>query len=267
MGCGSSSELSSSGDDDTLTVIVVHYNPCGFERRRRLANECLERLLASRSRLLRRRRRRRHLVATATATATPLLEVVAVELTYDGRPNEIDDAGWNPGDVRVIRRNLPSSQVMWHKEQLVNLAIRKLPPGQAKYVAWIDSDIRMPLDSGGDNNDGDDSWVRNTLAALSQHKMAYGQMWETCDLLGPDGSSRGMVVTSFAQQVAAGKRYASLSNRDRDYWHPGTYRTVKLPVQLGARRLQSFNDLRTFLPLQYYLFILRQNGFSFSTVL
>ena len=49
-------------------------------------------------------------------------------------------------DVQMIRRTVPAEQVMWSKEQLINLAIRNLPKDE-KYVAWIDSDVAFADDS------------------------------------------------------------------------------------------------------------------------
>jgi len=196
MGCKQSTPTAAehkiSRVDARLTVIIVHYNPQHYKRRAQLVNECLQRLTRTKARL----------------SSPRTLEIVAVELTYGHHKPEILPVD----DVRIIRRNVPERQVMWSKEQLINLAIRSLPQDD-EYIAWIDSDIGFT----------DDSWVSKAILALSRHPLAFGQLWTTCDMLGPDGRRQeGMTMTSFAQQRAAGKTYVSTSNRQVDeYWHPG----------------------------------------------
>lgn len=196
MGCRQSSLTSA---DNRLTVIVVHYNPQQFKRRAFLMNECLKRLSETQRRI--------------AASSDFRLNIVAVELLYKdkikARKSEITLRV--PG-VRVIRRTVDSQEVMWSKEQLINLAIRTLPDEDEKYVAWIDSDIAFH----------DDSWVSSAITTLSQHPLAFGQLWSTCDMLGPNDEKTEMTVTSFAQQKANGRSYISCSNRQvDDYWHPG----------------------------------------------
>ena len=50
--------------------------------------------------------------------------------------------------------------------------------------------------------------------------MAYGQVWGTCELLGPNGAVQRR-VTSFAAQYVAGRVFRERSNQHADYWHPG----------------------------------------------
>ena len=204
---------SSAAADNRLTVIVVHYNPQRFKRRAQLVNDCLQRLSDTRRRLI--------------SDTKFHLNIVAVELVYDGyNPSVLSDTQgiemtyeeknkseiFPIVDVQRIRRTVPAEQVMWSKEQLINLAIRNLPKDE-KYVAWIDSDVAF----------ADDSWVSKAIRTLSKHPLAFGQLWGTCDMLGPDGKKQGgMTMTSFAQQKAVGKSYVSCSNRQvADYWHPG----------------------------------------------
>lgn len=86
----------------------------------------------------------------------------------------------------------------------------------AKYVAWIDSDIAFE----------NDDWVKDSIAVLSKHDNAFGQLWKTCDMLGPGDDKHEnpetlMTVTSFSAQHASGKDYSSRHNTDQEYWHPG----------------------------------------------
>jgi len=61
------------------------------------------------------------------------LPLLAVELGFDGRFDLAD------GDAEILLR-LAGRDVLWHKELLLNEAIRALPARCSK-VAWLDSDI------------------------------------------------------------------------------------------------------------------------------
>src|SRR5208282_4620990 len=43
------------------------------------------------------------------------------------------------GDADLLIQ-LPCRDVLWHKERLLNLALRRLPP-TCRYVAWLDCDV------------------------------------------------------------------------------------------------------------------------------
>ncbi len=184
---------------ERLTVIVVHYNPQKFNKRAQLVNECLSRLSKTKTRLAK--------------DSTFDLNIVAAELIYHDDSSAKVQSEINPlKNVEIVCTVVPSGQVMWSKEQLINLVLRDLPEDE-KYVAWIDSDVAFT----------DDSWVSKAISKLSLYPLAFGQLWSTCDMLGPDGNvQEGMTVKSFAQQKDEGKSYISCSNRQvNDYWHPG----------------------------------------------
>lgn len=189
MGCDLSTPVVDTIDDGVrLAVIVVHFNPQGYRRRRQLVHESLTRMVAARQR------------------GQPL-QVIGVELTYDGAASDLTPAV-RDSLSHYIHRDLPRQHVMWHKEQLINLAVAELQP---KYFCWIDSDVEFT----------DDAWITAALQQLQSHPRAFGQVWSTCDLLDPHNRSTG-TVTSFCQQWATGKTYRSRSHRETDeYWHPG----------------------------------------------
>ena len=187
---------------ESLTVVVVHFNPSGYARRAVLVNECLQRLVQTQLRL----------------SEQISLDITVVELCYGATPAEID-----PNDfptVKTLCCRCDPRHKMWSKEQLINLALDdQYLSMETKYVAWIDSDIAMTSDT----------WVEDVVACLSQHDLAFGQIWSTCDLLGPPPTTNEtetaatplMTVSSFCSQYAAGKTYTARAQDDRDYWHPG----------------------------------------------
>jgi hypothetical protein len=188
----------SGNSDDRVAVIVVHFNPSGYARRAVLVNDCLQRLVQTQLRL------------AEDGTAGAHLEIVAVELCYGDKPAEINPSAY-PTAKLVCCRCDPRHK-MWSKEQLINLAFNDHLSSGTKYVTWIDSDVEFT----------DDSWVRDVVTCLSRHEKAFGQVWSTCSMMGPeDTPDETLTVTSFCAQFVAGKQYANRSNGDREYWHPG----------------------------------------------
>lgn len=93
----------------------------------------------------------------------PLIEFHPVELAFGRRPFELD------AELR-----LRTYDEIWHKENMINLAIQKLPPGW-KYVAWIDADIEFQRKD----------WAEETMHQL-QHYMVV-QMFQNAVDIGPNG--------------------------------------------------------------------------------
>ncbi len=65
------------------------------------------------------------------------------------------------------------SQEIWHKENLMNIAIANLPE-EAKYVAWVDADIQF----------ANPNWAQDTIDALQTHNVV--QMFSEYVDLGPE---------------------------------------------------------------------------------
>jgi hypothetical protein len=95
------------------------------------------------------------------------VHLTTVECALGERPFELD----NP---RVNHVKVRANSILWNKENLINLAIARLPPDW-KYVAWLDADIlfRQP------------GWASETVQALQQYHVI--QPWESCYDLGPHG--------------------------------------------------------------------------------
>lgn len=117
--------------DSTLHVIAVISNPCNYKRRYQLTKEFMERMSHE-------------------------LNVVLyiVELVYDDQEFMVTDPH-NKCHLQ-IRTNTPP---FWHKENLINLGVKRLLPEDWKAFAWIDSDIEFE----------NTSWALDTLKLLNTY--------------------------------------------------------------------------------------------------
>lgn len=96
--------------------------------------------------------------------------LTTVELAVRDRHFEVTDSA-NPDHVQ-----LRSPDLLWHKENLVNIGVRqclwRYP--EAEYFAWIDADVQFVRPD----------WVNETLHQLQIYKVV--QMWSHSIDLGPD---------------------------------------------------------------------------------
>lgn len=75
------------------------------------------------------------------------------EMAFGDRPHEVTQAD-NPRHIQ-----LRSTHELWHKEQMLNIAISRLP-SDAKYVAWIDADVMFHRHD----------WIEETIHQLQHYK-------------------------------------------------------------------------------------------------
>lgn len=113
--------------DDVLHVILVVSNPCLYKRRYQLARECLARL-----------------------QGTPYIQVYLVELAYGDQSFALTDPK-NPRHLQ-LRTETP----LWHKENMINVGVRRLLPSNWKAFAWVDADLQF----------ANPMWGRHTLERL-----------------------------------------------------------------------------------------------------
>ena len=154
------------------------------------------------------------------------IHIVAVQIVFDQDAPDIIDGSPLLAGVHVLQRRVArASGILWSKEQLINIAWRQLPRWFDSIV-WMDGDIAIKSSSS--NNAINIDWpeqVYETLHQPGNHNLAMGQVWTTCDLLGPYSINGEQEVqrnvTSFAAQHAALKVYQDRSNRHDEYWHPG----------------------------------------------
>lgn len=130
------------------------------------------------------------------------LRLVTVECAFGDAPFELPDAD---GIVRVRARD-----VLWQKERLLNIALRRLPDACTK-VVWIDFDVRFE----------DPSWAATTSRLLDDHALV--QPFETAAWL-PRGATRfegeGRLWTGFGARYAADPGVAAAGDFD-GHGHPG----------------------------------------------
>ena len=102
-------------EESTLHLILAYNNPFRWQSRRKLANDAI----------------RHHL-------KSPNVKLYVIELAYDQRPFEVT-AEWTEHDnLKCIQ--LRSDCELWHKENLINLAVRAFPPGW-RYGGYWDADF------------------------------------------------------------------------------------------------------------------------------
>ena len=176
---------------DKFHVIAVISNPMRFDRRYDLFNKF-----------------RKHMEASS-------VNLWVTELQNGVRPFVCTDSA-NPRHLQ-----LRSSQVLWHKENMINLTIQRLPSDWTS-CAWIDADIEF-TNQGRDRNESD-AWVIETLQQLQIYKVV--QMWTNAIDLGPNEESLQIHHSFMHKYVAKGYKFPEWSEQQfgqyisREY-HPG----------------------------------------------
>ena len=164
--------------DTTLHVIIVVSNPCLYKRRYELAHQFI---------------RRMH--------KTPHTQMYIVELAYGNEDFYITDAN-NPHHLQLRTKTAP----LWHKENMINIGIRKLLPPNWKAIAWIDADIEFDSTT----------WALDTLKILNGYKDIV-QLFNLAIDMDKSGYTQ-RIFTGFGYNYECGKKYVL---GGPDYWHPG----------------------------------------------
>lgn len=121
-----------------------------------------------------------------------------VELALRNRHHEVTDHS-NPFHIQ-----LRSPDILWHKENLINIGISKLPENW-EYVAWIDADVQFTRTD----------WAVETLHQLQIYKVV--QMWSHSIDLGPDSEHN---TVAFQQPIAECQSLIYSYMRDRAILKP-----------------------------------------------
>jgi len=164
--------------DDTLHVITVISNFCEFKRRWQLMKEFIEKMKNFEN-----------------------IQLYVVELAYGNQNFHITDK--NNKNHLQLRTKYP----LWHKENMINIGVKKLLPKNWKAVAWIDGDIEF------DNP----NWVIDTLKVLTKCDLV--QLFTTClDL--DEKEIPFSIWQSYGYKYAHGN---SSYHKDKgiNYWHCG----------------------------------------------
>jgi hypothetical protein len=163
--------------EENLHVIAVISNICLFKKRYQLIREFMRRMEFENNVIL-----------------------YVVELAYGNQPFAITKSN-NPRHLQ-----LRTKEAIWHKENMINLGVRKLLPPNWKAFAWIDSDVDF------DSN----CWALDTLKILNGAKDIVQIFSHAVDM---DQNEETMnVYNSFSFQFCHGLPY---SNKFPNYWHPG----------------------------------------------
>lgn len=153
-----------------LDVIAVVSNPVQYSIRYKLFGEFCERMRKN-----------------------PLVRLKTIELQQRARPFATDS------DIK-----LRTKDEIWYKENLINIAIGKLPKDW-EYVAWIDTDLLFL----------NENWARDTIEQLQIYSVV--QLWTHAIDLGPNGEIL-QVHTGFMYQYINKQKF---DQRYGNYWHPG----------------------------------------------
>jgi hypothetical protein len=164
--------------EDKLHVVIVISNPCLYAIRYILIKEFIKRIEEEETNVI----------------------LYVVELTYKNQKFIITDKN-NKNHLQ-----LNTDFVLWHKENMINIGIRKLLPKDWKAVAWIDSDVEFE----------NPTWAMDTLKVLNGSKDIV-QLFSHCVDMDIDNNTMN-VFHSFGHQYSKRKQYRASSI---DYWHPG----------------------------------------------
>jgi len=166
--------------EEKLHVIAVISNPALFARRYILFKEFVKRMLEDES---------EH------------VELYLVELAYGSKQK------FHVTDAKNKRHlQLRVKTPIWHKENMINLAVKYLLPNTYKTVAWIDADIEFDSSS----------WALDTLKILNGCKDVV-QLFSHAVDMSKDESNLN-IFNSFGYSFAKGKPYTKTG---KDFWHPG----------------------------------------------
>ena len=163
--------------DTTLHIITVISNICEFRRRWDLMKQFVER-----------------------TQQLDNVKLYIVELAYGNQDFKVT-SGDNPSHLQ-----LRTEYALWHKENMINLGIRKLLPADWKAVAWIDGDIEFE----------NPNWVIDTLKVLTEFDVV--QLFTTCFDL--DEKEIPMSIwQGFGYKYCHGEKFNHI--RGINYWHTG----------------------------------------------
>jgi hypothetical protein len=163
-----------------LHVIAVISNPCLFVRRYILMKEFINRIENEETNVL----------------------LYIVELVYGDQKYIITDSK-HPRHIQ-IRTKTP----LWHKENMVNIGVKKLLPPTWKAMAWIDADIQFE----------NTTWAMDTLKILNGTKDVV-QVFSHCVDMDKNESAMN-IFSSFGYNYSKQKQYTTNSNIN-NFWHPG----------------------------------------------
>ena len=163
--------------ENKLNVVAVISNPCQYATRYRTFKEFLQRM-----------------------SYDETVDVYVVELIYPGQSYVVTDSA-DPKHLQ-LKTDVP----IWHKENMINLAVQHLLPKEWKAFAWVDGDLEFESNT----------WAVDTLKVLNGTRDIV-QLFSHCVDMDKEQSAMGM-FSSF------GYNYSKNLSRNKDgvnFWHPG----------------------------------------------
>ena len=165
--------------DSKLHVIMVVSNPCQYARRYILAREFIKRMELEANIIL-----------------------YTVELAYGSHKFYLTE----PKNKRHLQLYGGKCPPIWHKENMINIGVRRLLPSTWKAFAWIDADIEFE----------NVHWASDTLKILNGCKDIVQLFSHAVDM---DRDQNAMsIFPSFGYQLSKGRRYGGTGI---NMWHPG----------------------------------------------
>lgn len=161
-----------------LNVIAVISNPCLYAKRYILLKEFVKRIEEEEENV----------------------NLYVVEMCYGDQKFIVTDKK-NKNHLQ-LRTETP----LWHKENMVNLAVKKLLQPNWKAFAWIDADVEFE----------NSSWALDTLKILNGCKDIV-QIYSHCVDMSNTNTNLN-IFNSFGYSFSKQKSYTT---KGIDYWHPG----------------------------------------------
>ena len=164
--------------EDKLHVIIVIFNPCSYKSRYVLAQRFIQ--------------------TFQKYEKDAILYIV--ELIYPNQEYVVTDKN-NPRHLQLF-----TEFPLWHKENLINIGIKRLLPPSWKAVAWIDADIEFESTT----------WAKDTLKLLNGEcdiVQLFSQVIDTDSRNNPQrvSNSGGYQYSKCVPYLAEGLQF----------WHPG----------------------------------------------
>lgn len=128
------------------------------------------------------------------------VNLFVVEMVYDDKKFFVTDKK-NRNHLQ-----LKSQTPIWHKENMINLAVKYLLPKNYKAFAWVDADIEFESST----------WALDTLKILNGCKDIV-QVFSHCVDMDREHNNLN-IFNSFGYSFSKNKKYTT---KRLDYWHPG----------------------------------------------
>jgi hypothetical protein len=164
--------------EEKLHVIVVISNPCMYETRFRLFKDFIRRIELEEDEV----------------------ELYLVEMIYPNQKFTMTDK------ANKMHLQIAAPVPLWHKENMINLAVRYLLPPTYRAFAWIDADVEFE----------NCTWAVDALRILNGAKDVI-QLFSHCIDMDKDGTTLNQ-FHSFGYSFNKNKLYTI---KKADYWHPG----------------------------------------------